>query len=57
MEKGYIGSTNRIAYKNLVTKAVFCCYEDGEPFVNGKAKVSENGSDYFFIDKNGNKTQ
>ncbi len=57
MEKGFILEGNKVAYRNLRTKAILCCFEDGEMFENGKAKVSENGKDYYYIDKNGKKTQ
>ena len=57
MEKGFILEGNKVAYRNLRTKAILCCFEDGEMFENGKARVSENGKEYYFIDKNGKKTQ
>lgn len=57
MEKGFVLDGNKVAYRNLRTKAILCCFEDGEMFENGKARVSENGKEYYFIDKNGKKTQ
>jgi Effector-associated domain 11 len=55
MERGHDGN-NRIMYRNVRTNEVLCCYDDGENFSGGKARVSQNGQ-YFYIDKKGNRVQ
>jgi Effector-associated domain 11 len=55
MERGHDGN-NRIMYRNVRTNEVLCCYDEGENFSGGKARVSQNGQ-YFYIDKKGNRVQ
>jgi len=51
MELGYMG--DRYAYRNLRTKEVICCFQKAEEFSGGKARVSTNGEQFYYIDKNG----
>lgn len=53
MERGYIG--DKIAFRNVRTKEIVCCFSNAEDFADGKAYVSEDGVKYFYIDKKGNK--
>jgi Effector-associated domain 11 len=55
MERGHDGN-DHIMYRNLKTGQILCCYDDGDNFNDGKARVSQNGQ-YFYIDKNGNRVQ
>jgi hypothetical protein len=55
MERGHDGG-DLIMYRNVRTNQILCCYDDGEDFRDGKARVSQNGK-YFYIDKNGNRIQ
>lgn len=51
MELGYVGQ--KLAFKNVRTLEILCCYADAKVFKGGKAYVSEDGVKYFYIDKRG----
>ena len=53
MELGYMGSKK--AFRNVRNKEILCCYTDAEPFSGGKAWVSKDGVNYFYIDNKGKK--
>ncbi len=53
MELGKIG--NDMAFRNVRTKEVLCCFKDAEKFMDGKAWVSKDGVNYYYIDLQGNK--
>jgi len=51
MERGKVG--DKMAFRNVQTGEILCCYADAEDFSGGKANVSKNGIKYFYINKNG----
>lgn len=55
MERGYLG--RKLAFRNVRTKEILCCYSDAEDFSGGKAYVSKDGVNYFYIDKKGNRAE
>jgi hypothetical protein len=55
MELGKIGA--EMAFRNVKTKELLCCFKDAESFMNGKAWVSKDGINYYYIDPRGNKVK
>ncbi len=55
MELGKVGSD--MAFRNVRTGVILCCYRDAEPFSGGKAYVSKDQVNYFYIDKKGNRVE
>ena len=53
MELGKIGT--ELAFRNVKTKEILCCFKDAENFMGGKAWVSKDGVNYYYIDVKGNK--
>ncbi|MCC7245770.1 MAG: hypothetical protein IT269_08835 [Saprospiraceae bacterium] len=51
MELGMMGE--KMAYRNVRTKQVLCCFKDATHFSNGKAYVSRDGVKYFYINTQG----
>lgn len=51
MELGMMGE--KMAYRNVRTKQVLCCFKDATNFSNGKAYVSRDGVKYFYINTQG----
>jgi len=55
MERGYMDG--KIAFRNVRTKEIICCFSDGEDFSGGKAYVSKDGVAYYYINKQGDKVE
>lgn len=55
MELGKIGAD--MAFRNLKTKEILCCFKDAEKFMDGKAWVSKDGVNYFYINKKGDRVE
>jgi hypothetical protein len=56
MERGMVGE--KLAFRNVRTNKILPGrYTDAEDFSGGKAYVSEDGVNYFYIDKNGQRIQ
>jgi hypothetical protein len=55
MERGYKGK--KLAFRNVRTKEILCCYTDAADFSEGKAYVSKDGINYFYINKRGEKVE
>ncbi len=55
MELGYMGSKK--AFRNVRNKEILCCFTDAEPFSSGKAWVTKDGVNYYYIDIKGNKVK
>lgn len=55
MERGYVG--NKLAFRNVRTNEILCCYADAEDFSGGKAYVSRDGVNFFNINKRGEKVE
>ncbi len=55
MELGKVGSD--MAFRNVRTGVILCCYRDAEPFSGGKSYVSKDQVNYFYIDKKGNRVE
>ncbi len=55
MELGYMG--NNYAFRNVRTKEILCCYAAAKGFSDGKAYVSTDGKNFFYINKKGEKIQ
>jgi hypothetical protein len=53
MELGYMG--DKYAFKNVRTKEILCCYTAAKGFSDGKAYVSLDGKNFFYINKKGDK--
>ncbi|HAD13995.1 MAG TPA: hypothetical protein DCF33_16340 [Saprospirales bacterium] len=53
MELGYMG--DKYAFKNVRTKEILCCYAAAKGFSDGKAYVSLDGINFFYINKKGDK--
>lgn len=51
MERGKVGK--KLAFRNLQTNEILCCYADAEDFNGGRAYVSQDGVNYFYINKKG----
>ena len=52
MERGYMDG--KFAFRNVRNKEILCCFSDAQDFSGGKAYVSKDGRNYFYIDKEGN---
>lgn len=55
MERGKVGG--KMAFRNVQTGKILCCYADAEDFEGGKANVSQDGVTYFFINKKGERVK
>jgi hypothetical protein len=55
MERGYMDG--KFAFRNVRNKEILCCFSDAQDFSGGKAYVSKDGRNYFYIDKQGNVVQ
>ncbi len=55
MERGYIGQ--KLAFRNVRTKEILCCYTEAADFSGGKAYVSQDGKYFFYINKQGNRVE
>lgn len=55
MERGYIGQN--LAFRNVRTREIICCFADAQDFSGGKARVSKDGMHYFYIDKRGKEVE
>ena len=55
MERGK--SESKMAFRNIQTREIICCFADAEDFSGGKAYVSKDGVAYYYIDKKGNKVE
>lgn len=55
MERGYIDG--KLAFRNVRTKEIICCFSNAEDFSGGKAYVSKDGVNYYFMDKSGRKVE
>lgn len=55
MERGYKGS--KLAFRNVRTKEILCCFADADDFSGGKAYVSKDGTNYYYINKRGEKVE
>ena len=51
MERGKIDG--KMAFRNVRTGEILCCYADAEDFSNGKAYVSKDGVKYIYINNKG----
>jgi hypothetical protein len=51
MERGKVGE--KMAFRNVQTGEILCCFADAEDFSAGKAYVSKDGVNYFYINKQG----
>ena len=47
----------KIAFRNVQTGELLCCYADAEDFEGGKANVSTDGAAYFYINKKGERVR
>lgn len=54
MERGYIDG--KLAFRNVRTKEIICCFTKADDFSGGKAYVSKDGVNFYYMDKFGNKT-
>ncbi|MBL7806573.1 MAG: hypothetical protein JNN28_02095 [Saprospiraceae bacterium] len=55
MELGYMG--DKYAFRNVRTKEILCCYAAAKGFSDGKAYVSPDGKNFYYINKKGEKVQ
>lgn len=55
MELGYMDG--KLAFRNVRTHAILCCFADAEDFANGKAYVSKDGVNYYYTDTAGNRVE
>lgn len=55
MELGYVGQ--KLAFRNVRTLEILCCFADAKDFKGGKAYVSKDGVKYFYVDKQGNEVK
>ncbi|MFN0034473.1 MAG: hypothetical protein ACKVUS_05350 [Saprospiraceae bacterium] len=55
MERGKVGG--KLAFRNVRTKQVLCCYAGAEDFSGGKAYVSKDGVQYHYINNKGERVE
>jgi hypothetical protein len=53
MELGKVGES--FAYRNVKTGEILCCFADAKSFGSGKAYVSKDRINFYYIDKSGKK--